>query len=115
MQTFQDFIGRRFQYNEDSGMQSVLANSNIENVNNDLLEIIKYIFRKYELRKEMMNFLSGLKDPDIRNKLDNFRSKVNTTGNDDFHDKPLGSLKGSKDEDPAEYPNQNQDGSSHFG
>ena len=115
MQTFQDFIGRRFQYTEDSGMQSVIANPNIENVNNELLEIIKYVFNQDELRKKMMNFLRGLKDPDLINKLDGLRSNVNTTGNDDFYDKPLGSLKGSKDEDPAIYPNQNQDGSSHFG
>jgi hypothetical protein len=115
MQTFQDFIGRRFQYNEDSGMQSVLANPNIENVNNDLSKIIEYVFGKDELRKKMMNFLSGLGDPELGNMLDNLRSTVNTAGNDDFYDKPLGSLKGSKDEDPAIYPNQQQDSSSHFG
>jgi hypothetical protein len=115
MQTFQDFISRRFQYNEDSGMQSVLANPNIENVNNDLSKIIGYVFGKDELRKKMMNFLSGLGDPELGNMLDNLRSTVNTAGNDDFYDKPLGSLKGSKDEDPAEYPNQSQNGSSHFG
>jgi hypothetical protein len=115
MQTFQDFIGRRFQYTEDSGMQSVIANPNIENVNNKLLEIIKYVFNQDELRKKMMNFLSGLKDPDLINMLDNLRPTVNTAGNDDFYDEPLGSLKGSKDEDPAIYPNQQQDSSSRFG
>jgi hypothetical protein len=114
MQTFQDFISRRFQYNEDSGMQSVLANPNIENVNNDLSKIIEYVFGKDELRIKMVNFLRGLNDPELTNSLDNLRTTVNTAGNDDFYDKPLGSLKGSKDEDPAIYPNQQQNSSSHF-
>lgn len=115
MQTFQDFIGRRFQYTEDSGMQSVLANPNIENVNKDLSKIIEYVFGKQNLREKMMDFLSGLGDPALGNMLDNLRGTANMVGDNDFYDKPLGSLKGSKDEDPAIYPNQQQDGSSHFG
>ena len=115
MQTFQDFIGRRFQYTEDSGMQSVIANSNIENVNKDLSKIVEYVFRKDELRKKVMDFLRGLKDPELINMLDNLRVTANMVGDNDFYDPPLGNLKGSKDEDPAKYPNQNQDGSSHVG
>ena len=117
MQTFQDFIGRRFQYTADSGMQPIIvATPNIENINNKLYEIIKHIFSKGNTKaiKEIMDCLSKNNDNTIKGEVRELASLIGLAGDKDLRDEPLGSL-GSNNEDPAEYPNQKQDGSSHFG
>ena len=117
MQTFQDFIGRRFQYTEDSGMQPIIvATPNIENINNKLYEIIQHIFSKGDSKaiKEIMDCLSKNNDNTINGKVRELAKLIGLAGDKDLRDVPLGGL-GSNNEDPDKYPNQNQDGSSHFG
>jgi hypothetical protein len=116
MQTFQDFISRRFQYNEDSGMQTIIvATPNIENINNMLYKIIQHIFRKGDPKsiKEIMDCLSKNNDNTIKGEVRELAKLIGLAGNKDLYDVPLGGL-GSNNKDPAEYPNQDQDGSSHF-
>jgi len=117
MQTFQDFISRRFQYNEDSGMQSVIvANSNIENINNKLYEIIQHIFSKGDSKaiKEIMDCLGKNNDNTIKGEVRELAKLIGLAGDKDLQDVPLGGL-GSNNKDSAIYPNQQQDGSSRFG
>lgn len=117
MQTFQDFISRRFQYNEDSGMQTIIvATPNIENINNMLYKIIQHIFSKGDPKsiKEIMDCLSKNNDNTIKGEVRELAKLIGLAGDKDLYDVPLGSLKGSKDEDPAIYPNQQQNSSSHF-
>jgi hypothetical protein len=116
MQTFQDFISRRFQYNEDSGMQPIIGNSNIENVKHQLFKIIEYVFSKGNEKKitQIMDCLSGLGDPMLTNDVEILRRMADNAGNKDLRDVGLGNVKVPENENPAIYPNQQQDGSSHF-
>lgn len=116
MQTFQDFISRRFQYNEDSGMQTIIGNSDIENVKHKLFKIIEYVFSKGNEKKitQIMDCLSGLGDPMLTNNVEILRRMADNAGNKDLRDVGLGNVKVPENENPAIYPNQQQDGSSHF-
>lgn len=116
MQTFQDFISRRFQYNEDSGMQTIIGNSNIENVKHQLFKIIEYVFSKGNEKKitQIMDCLSGLGDSMLTSNVEILRRMADNAGNKDLRDVGLGNVKVPENENPAIYPNQQQDGSSHF-
>ena len=118
MQTFQDFIGRRFQYTEDSGMQPIIvATPNIENINNMLYKIIQHIFSKDDPKsiKEIMDCLSKNNDNTIKGEVRELAKLIGLAGNKDLRDVGLGNVKVPENENPAIYPNQQQDGSSHFG
>jgi hypothetical protein len=116
MQTFQDFISRRFQYNEDSGMQTIIGNQDIESVKHQLFKIIEYVFSKGNEKKitQIMDCLSGLGDPMLTNDVEILRRMADNAGNKDLRDVGLGNVKVPENENPAIYPNQQQDGSSHF-
>lgn len=116
MQTFQDFISRRFQYNEDSGMQTIIGNQDIESVKHQLFKIIEYVFSKGNEKKitQIMDCLSGLGDPILTNNVEILRRMADNAGNKDLRDVGLGNVKVPENENPAIYPNQQQDGSSHF-
>ena len=79
-------------------------------------KIIQRIFSKGDPKaiKEIMDCLSKNNDNTIKGEVRELARLIGLAGDKDLRDVPLGGL-GSNNEDPDKYPNQNQDGSSHFG
>jgi hypothetical protein len=81
-----------------------------------LFKIIEYVFSKGDEKKitQIMDCLSGLGDPILTNNVEILRRMADNAGNKDLRDVGLGNVKVPENENPAIYPNQQQDGSSHF-
>ncbi len=114
MKSFQDFINRRFQFNEESGMQPVIAAPDAENTNRMLQEIFNYIsinnmFANDEFRNKFFEFFKSVKDDGLQQIIRQLESTVDVSDKNSFLDRGLGNLSGSARGTPDTPPNEQDD------
>lgn len=114
MQSFQDFISRRFEMNEDIGLQSVPSAPDIENTRKSLQEIFDYLilnnkFANNEFRNKFFEFFKSIKDDGLQQKIRQLETTVDVTNPNMFSDRGLGNLSGSASKQPDLNPNEQDD------